>query len=1123
MPRPPIRRLPCLGLILLPLLSAAAAHATRGMYAEPALHRDRLVFVSEGDLWIAVIPPPDPGGSEPVIRAARLTRGDGVEFSPVINPAGTALAFASQYEGNTDVYVMPIDGGEARRLTFHPADDVPVAWQPDGQAIIFRSRRSHPLQRDELFRVPLAGGAAEPLGFGEGVQLSFSPTGTRFAFVRWWSRVASWKGYRGGTAPDVWTAEPRGDLFSRLTDHPGTDLFPMWLAGRVYFVSDRSGLTNIWSDRPDGGDVRQHTQFAVDPTRPTDPAGYDIRSASADADARGSRLIFAQGWDLVLLETSGDTLRRLDIRLVTDRAAARPRFVPLADAMTAVTFGADPDTLLVEARGEIGAFDLRTHRVRQITRTPSARERGVHAMGRDRLVFISDASGEQQITVHSLAADGRHGVLTRDREEWLFPPVADRDGRHVAFADKSMRLHLIITASGERRVIDRADAGEITDYRFSPDGNWIAWTHPLATGMSVVRLHSIRSGRTFDLGDGNTIDFAPRWDPAGACLYMLSHRSFDPLVSGAEMRFLTAPGVVILAIPLRESLPPPDMGSALAAGFDIEGWSHPDADTDGSGHDDLHRDVAAAGAPDAEPQALVVEPEDAARRAWAIPVPPGNITDLEAIPGGVLFVTRPFTGLLASDDLAASQPPGQLHRWRALEQTPVLIAEGIGDHVALAPDGSRVAVLRDDGIRIVPVNEPQSAEDLPLEGHTVRVEPALEWKQVFAEAWRLQRDFFFVPDMAGVDWPLMRRRYEPFLERVGTREELGDLIREMVDELRTSHVYVKGGDRHRVEQAEPVPVGLLGADMEPGRGGRVVLRRILRAAAPDGTTFPPLAAPHLAMRDGDLLLAIDGEPLRAAADPLAMLQGAVGRTVRLTVARADGSEERVIEIEPVEDESPFRYMTWVEENRRRVAAATEGRVGYLHLPDMSALGLSLFSRQFPPQSHLPALIIDIRGNAGGFVSEMIIETLAQRVHAYAAARHGRIYRYPHLAVDAHMAALIDAHAGSDGDIFPHMFRRRGLGPLIGTRTWGGVVGIRFDKPLVDAGLYVQPEYGLWDPEHGWILENEGVAPDIDVDITPLDRRRGVDPQLDRAVELLMQRLRDAPRREGARPEPPKRR
>jgi len=1134
---------------------ALGAHAspdasTAGCVGHVALWGDRIVFESAGDLWTARVPEVlagETGDATEPIEASRLTSGAGQERWPSISPDGSLVAFVGEYDGNPEAYVMPLRGGTPRRLTFHPGRDIPLGWTPDGSEILIRSQRDNPLGRWELLRVPLDGGAAVRDPMAECSLASIDPASGRLAFTRWSNESWNWRGYRGGTAPDIWIASPDRREFTQLTETDANELFPVWSGGRVVYVSDEHGRAGIVSDRAEGGDRR--VLIAGD-----DPSGFDVRRLSADSKPGTTRIAFSRGCQAGILDTASGAVRMLELQLVGDRVDERERLTDPLAALTAISLAPDGSLAALEARGEILLVPTgdpkpgAAQRWRQIPQRSDARDAGVSWQTPEQFAYQSDQGGNHAVRIATLGIDGGFAERTvAEQSQWIFPPQVSPDGSLLAYADKSLRLHLVDLASRVDRVVATAEAGEISEYRFSPDGRFLAWAEPRRTGLSQIRILSISDGSVETLGDGMTHDAEPRWDPAGKYLYFLSRRHVDPQLDPFELNFINPGSMVICALPLDAKTPPPLRDIAAAAGFDLEEWAaapepkEAEAKGDGAKGDGAksHEPKAGARRDDAPPRdasskdagsgagadskaisppVVTFDSSGTARRIVRLPAEPGELESLEAIPGGVLYLRR--KAMTLNKDIwpppMLGMPGAVLHHLdlAAGEDAP-LVKEPIAAY-AVSRDGSTVLVARDRSLLVIEVGAgpDQEPKALELSGVRVAVDVGAEWAQIFDDAWRLQRDFFWRDDFGGIDWDAVRSKYAALLPRIRTRAELNELIGQMMGELGTSHLYIGGGDDFA--KAKPVSVGMLGIDAER-RDDVLVITRVLPDLSSSSDHASPLAAPHLGIRPGAALLAINGRRLDPARDYREALVGLGGQKVLVTLADdGRGTNARSVEVTALEDEAPLRYGAWVESNRQRVAERSNGRLGYLHLPDMDADGLTAFVRQFYPQLDREGLVIDVRDNGGGFVSQMIIERLARRIYAWMTPRHGTAETYPQRVMDGPVAVIIDQNAGSDGDIFPESFRLRQLGPLVGTRTWGGVIGIRMDKPFIDGGTVSQPEFAWWEPIRGFALENSGVTPDEVVEITPMDRIAGRDPQLDRTVDLLMEALAKRP----ATPRPP---
>ncbi len=1115
---------------------ASVAAAAEGYLSQPALFNDRLIFVSERDLWTARLPA-DPNA--PVV-AYRLTNGAGSEFHPIISPASTRIAFTAEYEGNTDVYVMPIDGGRPTRLTFHPDADEAIGWTPDGKSIAFRSPRGNPLGHQDLWLVDATGGLARSGGFGECTQIAFDPTsdGSRFAFCRWSNENWYWKRYRGGTAPEIWSGDLATKQFANVSKTQANDLFPSWLGERVVFLTDRDGTQNIWSMKPDGSDARQHTAFLNDATKPTDPSSYEVRWLGTDASG-GSTAVFAQAGSLALLDTRTDAVRRLTVDLVTDRAGTLPRFVPALKNASAFSLSPSGDRILIETRGELVTMPVGKPKKgvqvgsRQLTRESGSREWGAAWLSETQIACVTDAGGEQELAL--LPADGAAvpTLATTDRAQWLLRPVASPDGRFLAFGDKNLRLWMFDVSKRTLVEIDRSDAGEITDYSFSPDGGWLAWSRLLPNRMHGIALRSTSDSTRIELSDGLTNDYEPRWDPAGKYLWFLTDRHLDPVIAGPDFEFVLPNMSQVCAIPLEASTPPPSLTVAAAAGFDLKAWAAPKEDeesADAETKDEATKDPAkpkiktskngkhptdAVGddAAEEDDSTIKIDAKDMRDRTWRVPVEPGNYRSLVATHGGVTFLANPIRGI--GEEVWPAPPLGEpistLMKFSVLDAETKSIVEEIASYAA-NKDGSVLAWMKDGKFVIKGTGEGAKDESVDPSGVEVMVDPRQEWAQMLDEAWRLNRDFYWAPNMTGINWDAMRDRYRTIMPKAGTRSEAADIMGQLLSELGTSHTYIMGYDEP--DRAKRVSVATLGVEFV--RDGNVIrIGSILPGRPGDPELVSPLALPHLNIAPGVVLLSIDGRTVRPDRDPYELLQDRAGKPVVLEIADdAQGNGRRTIEVVGLESDRPLRYAAWVEANRRAVDEASRGTLGYVHIPDMDAEGLTEFSRLWFPQTTKQGTVVDIRDNGGGFVSSMVLARVARKLWAYQVPREGVAETYPSRVVNGPSVILIDQNAGSDGDIFPESIRINGIAPLIGTRTWGGVVGIRADKPHLDQGVSTQPEFAWFDPrkegEAVWTLENDGVAPDIEVDLTPGDRLAGKDPQLAKGIEVLLEKLKANP-------------
>ncbi len=1080
-------------------LTHSAAAGVTGYYLSPTLLDDAVVFLSDGDLWRA----PLAGGS-----ALRLTTVDGEEGPVRTSPDGRWIAFSAHYDGNRDVYVMPSAGGEPRRLTFHPGRDDVVAWRPDSSAVVFRSSRHTPMREQFLYEVPVESGQPTLVPVGIASSLTFSPDGRHVAFNRWDYEFVDWKRYRGGTAEEIWIGNLETGEFDPFTQWEGTDRFPMWHDDRIYFVSDRGGRRNIYSLAAAAGenDLKQHTFHAE----------FDVRRP----DLRDGRIVYMLGGDLRLLDVETGEDRIIDIDLPTDRLERRPRFESAADNFDSFALSHDGSRVLVSSRGEIWSVPAKDGRAVHITGgTSGVRERlPVVSPDGEQIACISDATGEQEVTLFVADTPGTGEALTDEKQGWLFAPVWSPDGKHIAYGDLTLRLLLVDVETGESRVIARSETAEITDYSFSPDGKWLAYTDRWANEGpgGEIWLYNVAAEKPHRVTTPYSQDFSPTWDPKGRYLYFVSARSINPIHGDRDYEQVVPHSQVLCALLLNEDVPSPLLPENIREM--MKGEQQEEEERDESAEcEDARGDEPEEEADSDEPAPVRVDIDGITQRVVELPVDAGYYGNLAASEDKLYYMDYALAG-------RAKPAPRQPRLWAYDLQKKK--SEQIVDwlpHYALSGDGTTLAFQRGGEILLTDASKPVDWNDLErrVDLHRLRfqLDPHAEWRQIYREAWRLQRDFYWDEGMAGVDWQREYERYEPLLSRLSTRSELNDLIGEMIGELGTSHANVGGGD---AEGPPHLAVGVLGADVAPDAEANAHrFTRVLQAEPWETDVQSPLTQTHAHVEEGDYLFAVNDVPLHASDNLYERLAGLAGEQVRLSVGSSpDRSDARDIEIITLDNDRTLRYYDWVRRNREYVEAETGGRIGYMHLPDMSGRGLVAFAKAFYAQLDKEALVVDIRFNGGGNVSQLLIERFDRKIWARMKGRRGADETYPARTFAGHLALVTNHWAGSDGDIFPASWRIKDLGPIIGTRTWGGVVGIRADKRFVDGGMSTQPEYAWWSPSLGWDLENSGVEPDIRVEIEPEDYLSGRDPQLDRAILELQRALADEPLRDVVLPPVP---
>lgn len=1095
--------------------TSSAFAAIEGYYRAPTVHEKTVVFVSEGDLWKA----PLTGGV-----ASRLTSHPASERLPHYSPDGKWIAFTGDYASPGDVYLIPSEGGEPKQLTFHPASDDVVGFTPDSKFVLFTSHRSGLGSEQWLFKVPIEGGEAEQLPIGKASLASFSPDGTKIAFNRHdWQ--ANWKRYQGGTAPDIWLADLSRKTFERIIGNEVVSSDPMWVGDRIYFLSERSGLANLYSCKPDGSNLQQHTNHE----------DFDCRFAGTD----GKTIVYSCGADVWAYDVAMKKNAKINLTIASDRIRTRPQSVNPAKTLDSYALSKDGSQIAVASRGDIWLTrGKKESRIAPVENSSISRERSVIiSPDGKKIVAISDATGEQEIVILDAAGREKPRTLTSNKQGWLFQPTWSPNGEKIAFADLTGKLYLVNVEDGAQTLVDQDKNWELTEYRFSPDGKWLAYSTYNDNRFRSIQLYNIESKSKTTISQGLVNDYSPAWSLDGKYLFFLSDRTINPVLDGFDREFITKMTTnvccVILAKDGKSPLLPEELleekkeDEKFKDGAATEPSSAPATTQSATDEatttpattqsDEESEDDSEDGEKEKLPE-VKIDLKGIETRVVQLPVSPGQYGGLLCAKDNRLyFLSMPLKGL--AEEEHGSESEMALMTFDLKEKEENGFVDGITTY-DLSLDGSKIAFAKGGTIVIADVG--QSAPDKPAESVSLasiplRVNLQEEWSQIFSEAWRLMRDFYWAENMAGVDWPAMRAKYEPLVSRVSTRGELNDLIGQMIGELGTSHSYIWGGDT--TFDAPPAPiVGTLGADIDFDPQTKLHrFKKVLRPPAWETSINAPLTRNDVNAKDGEYLIAINGREIAPTETVDQLLLNLAGKQVQLTIAsKPDKSDARDVQVEVLPSDQELRYRDWFRRNLEYVDRQSGGKIGYMHLPDMGGPGLVEFVKGFYPQVRKDALLIDVRDNGGGFVSQMMIEKLNRKVWAYDRPRRGMGSTYPEMTHIGHKVVVINEHAGSDGDIFPHSFRVLGIGPLIGKRTWGGVVGIRMDKPFVDQGMMSQPEFAWWDKE-GWSIENRGVSPDIEVDYRPQDYVDGIDPQLDRGIDELLKKLKEQP---IVRPTPP---
>lgn len=1064
-------------------IATAPGRAVEGRLMRwPDIHDETVVFTYEDDLWSA----PAAGGP-----ARRLTSHPGIEERASLSPDGRRIAFTGSYDGGYDVYVMPVEGGEPRRLTWHPSYDAVTGWTPDGRYVTFVSRRTLEL---ELYRVPVESGYPEKYPLDRVWYASFSPDGKKVAFNRHSSDRMNWKGYRGGAQQDVWIADADGGGFERITDWPGYDNAPMWRGGQIFFNSDREdGRMNIYAY-----DIASRRV-----TRCTKHTGWDVEFPSIGSE----RIVYCCEGHLWVYDIITASSSRIDVDIPSDRWQMRDTYVTPGGYVQEISPGRDGKRVVVQARGDIYLLHTERDDAVNLTRTPASRELlPVLSPKADTLAFFSDRTGEYELYIAPARPGADWTQITSGSRTWYYYASWSPDGTKILFGDKDYRIYVADLTAGKVREIDRCVYQkdneifwETSDYAWSPDSRWIVYSKTEENLNSSIFVHDLGKNATHRLTDDRFDDYSPCFDPGGRYVWFLSLRNFTPELDWFMDNNVNVDQSMVMVLQLRAGEQPPF--------------------AEGDGGDPV---AAAAADRDSAGAAVRIDLEGIERRIFTVPVPPGTYKALSSWKGRLAFLARDGYGFPGIEEFF--NPKGTSHYdlrvFDIKEKAVKTILTGIGSY-ALCADGSRASYLSGPIAGVVKTDEVSAAGDGALRwaGLRQRIDVFAEYPQIYRDVWRQIRDFFYDPAMHGKDWQAVYEKYEPLIPFVATRADMNYIIGQMIGELSASHEYIVGaGDPPRTYYFR-VNTGLIGADLEPdANSGRYRFARIIDAEGWDDDIRNPLRSPEIELEAGDYLIAIDEEQVTTEENWLRHMENKAGREIGITVAsKPDTAGARTCTIEALYSEYDLRYHEQIERRYRRVREETGGRVGYMHLADMDEEGLQQFEQAMRAERYRDGLIIDVRGNGGGFVSWLLIDKLERALAYMTVTRDFRPMRYPHGVVTGPMVVLCDQDTGSDGEVFTQHFKDLGLGTVIGTPTWGGLIGIINMIPLTDGGMVTQSNVGFADLRGEWIVENRGAIPDIVVENDPADLVKGVDRQLDEAIRLVMERIAAAP---PARLDPP---
>ena len=1061
------------------------------MLRHPTVSRDLVAFAYAGDIWVVG----RAGG-----QARRLTATPNVETEPRFSPDGSRIAFTATVGGNTDVYVMPAAGGDPTRLTYHPGADRVRGWMPDGRRVIFGSARSSPPHQSyfRLFSMGLDGGLPEPLPMPRAFKGTYSADGKRIAyeeistpFIAGWYEVSQWRHYRGGRTHPIRVMNVADNSVMKLPWTDSNDSDPVWVGNTIYFLSDRNFTTNLFSYDTESKQLKQLSKHD----------DFDIMNASAGPDA----IVYEQAGYIHLVDTKTGQSRQLTIDVTGDLPWARPGVRRVAGMIRSSSLSPSGVRVAIEARGDIFTVPVEKGDFRNLTRSTAVHDRDpVWSPDGSQLAWFSDASGEYQLMVGEQTGISKPRAIPLPSSAFFSELAWSPDGKQLSFQDNHLNLWALDVTSGKATKIDTEtydDPSRSIDPVWSPDSRWIAYSKNLPNHMRGIFAYSFADGKTHQLTDGMSDAVSPAFDASGKYLYFLASTNYGPNAGWLEMSSTERPVRRSIYLVVLSAAGP----SPLLPESGDEPTPPPPSAT-----------PATPGAPRPKPDSTTrIDIAGIGQRVLSLAVPPGDYRDLTAGPAGTIFYAEPVPG--------AGPQSLRVQRYLLSERTGSTFIEGIR---AYSLSGDRKKFLYQsgggaDGGRwgVVPSDRPARVGDGPVNVAQLEtfVDPRAEWGQIFRETWRIQRDFFYDAKMHGADWNAVWAKYSPLLSHVGHRSDLSYLIAQTGGELVVGHSYVTGGGDEPTDT--PVSVGMLGADFAI-ENGRYRIKRIYTGENWNPELRAPLSAPGIQVADGDYLLEVNGAPLVPPANLYRAFEGTANRQTILRVSRTPSAEgSRLVTVVPVASEDALRSRAWVENNRRIVDSLSNGRLAYVWLPNTGGGGYTYFTRYFYAQQQKEGTVVDERYNQGGQVADYIVNELDRKVMGYFATRDGSTFTSPTAGIFGPKVLIVNESAGSGGDALPYYWRLRKLGPMVGTRTWGALVGTIGVPTTIDGGGITAPALAFYDANGKWSVENEGVAPDIEVENTPAEVIRGRDPQLERAVQEAMKLLQQNPVKRVPRPAP----
>lgn len=1042
------------------------------MFRYPDVSDSHIVFSYADDIWVVA----KEGGT-----ANRLSSAKGEELFARFSPDGSKIAFNANYDGNSDIYVLPTSGGQLKRLTYHSGLDRMVDWHPSGDKILFSSSRESGRQRyNQFYSIDINGGAATKLAMPYGDFASYSPDGKKLAFNFKSRAFRTWKRYKGGWAPDLYIYDLENNTSENFTNNASSDEFPMWVGNKIYYLSDEGvdQRYNIWSYDPASRQSTQITQFN----------DTDVHFPSAGK----SEIVFEAGGKLYLMNIATGNYKEVLIKVFTDQRTSTPHMVDANDNFNSYEVSPEGKRVVIVARGDVFSVPVEEGYTKNLTNTSGVAERyATWSPDGKNIAYWTDKNGEYQLALYNLASE-KETIMTSYKDGFRYNIYWSPDSKKIAFVDQTMNINYFDIDSKKTITVDKGKYlfhGGLSSFEFdwSADSRYLTWHRSLDNQHSAIFIYDLDNKKKQQVTSGYYSDSNPVFDPEDKYLYFLTARNFSPNYSDQDGTFIYANSTQVAVIPLTKEEPSPLLPQNDEAVVQKE--ESKDSGTDkGKKKDDEKA---------ADKKALKIDFDGIEERVVILPLDAGNYAALAATPGKLIYHKASNTG---SGEYSA---PLYFYDLKSRESQKIV---DNANAFELSANGEKLALWSGGKIAIVDVKAGQKTDKVVDRSEMkMMLDPKAEWKQIFTDAWRLQRDFFYDKNMHGLDWEAVKKQYGAMVDDAATRRDVNFILGEMIGELNASHTYRGGGDTENPSNSN---VGYLGIDWEM-IDGKYRIKSILKGAKWDAEPKSPLSVPGINVKAGDYILTVNGIRIDGAMEPYAAFEGLAGKTVELTVSPTGKmSDSRKVIVQTMRSETRLRHLAWIEANRKRVDEATDGKVGYVYVRSTGLDGQNELVRQLMAQIDKQGLIIDERFNSGGQIPDRFVELLNRKTLAYFAVRDGKDWKWPNTAMDGPKAMLINGWSGSGGDAFPDYFRKSGLGPLIGNRTWGGLIGISGAPDLIDGGSVSVPTFRMYDPDGKWFKEGYGVDPDIEVKENPGELARGTDAQLERAIAYVLEELKN---------------